>query len=155
MACNFIKKETLAQCVFLWILRIFLRTPFSRNTSGRLPLYFQVITQNFTFFTEHLWATACEFSSYNPKYSQLTKLQDSCPVTWLKKRLWHSVFSCELCEISKNTFFTEHLWAIASEFSSYNPKYFQSTKLQDSWPVTLLKKRLWHSVFFCEFCEFF
>ena len=24
------------------------------------------------------------------------------------------VFSCEVCEISKNTFFTEHLWATAS-----------------------------------------
>ena len=25
------------------------------------------------------------------------------------------VFSCELCKISKNTFFTEHVWATASE----------------------------------------
>ena len=24
------------------------------------------------------------------------------------------VFSCEFCEISKNTFFTEHLWTSAS-----------------------------------------
>ena len=24
------------------------------------------------------------------------------------------VFSCEFCEISKNTFFTEHLWTTAS-----------------------------------------
>ena len=41
------------------------------------------------------------------------------------KHLWHSlffnkvaalaqVFSCEFCEISKNTFFTEHLWTTAS-----------------------------------------
>ena len=26
------------------------------------------------------------------------------------------VFSCEFCEISKNAFFTEHLWATASFF---------------------------------------
>ena len=26
------------------------------------------------------------------------------------------VFSCEFCKISKNIFFTEHLWATASEF---------------------------------------
>ena len=26
------------------------------------------------------------------------------------------VFSCEFCEISKNTFFTEHLWTTASTF---------------------------------------
>ena len=25
------------------------------------------------------------------------------------------MFSCEFCEISKNTFFTEHLWATASK----------------------------------------
>ena len=25
------------------------------------------------------------------------------------------MFSCEFCKISKNTFFTEHLWATASE----------------------------------------
>ena len=25
------------------------------------------------------------------------------------------MFSCEICEISKNTFFTEHFWASASE----------------------------------------
>ena len=47
------------------------------------------------------------------------------PATLLKKRLWHAcifieketlaqVFSCEFCEISKNTFFTEHLWTDAS-----------------------------------------
>ena len=31
------------------------------------------------------------------------------PATLLKKRLWHT-FSCEFCEISKNTFFTKHIW---------------------------------------------
>ena len=29
------------------------------------------------------------------------------------------MFSCEFCEISKNTFFTEHLWTTASEFLSF------------------------------------
>ena len=27
------------------------------------------------------------------------------------------VFSCEICEISKNTFFTEHIWTSASEYT--------------------------------------
>ena len=27
------------------------------------------------------------------------------------------MFSCEFCEIPKNTFFTEHLWATASGYS--------------------------------------
>ena len=29
--------------------------------------------------------------------------------------VFSQVFSCEFCEISKNTFFTEHLWMTASE----------------------------------------
>ena len=33
--------------------------------------------------------------------------------TLLKEAL-AQVFSCEICEISKNTFLTEHLWGIAS-----------------------------------------
>ena len=35
------------------------------------------------------------------------------PATFLKKRL-ALVFSCEFCEISKNTFLTEHFWTTAS-----------------------------------------
>ena len=35
-----------------------------------------------------------------------------------KKRLWHKCFpNCEFSKISKNTFFTEHLWTTASVFS--------------------------------------
>ena len=33
----------------------------------------------------------------------------------MKKETLAQVFSREFCEISKNTFFTEHLWATASE----------------------------------------
>ena len=36
------------------------------------------------------------------------------PTTLLKKTL-AQVFSCEFCEVSKSTFFTEHLWATVSE----------------------------------------
>ena len=32
-------------------------------------------------------------------------------------------FSCELCEISKNTFFTEHLWMTASASTKYMEDY--------------------------------
>ena len=33
---------------------------------------------------------------------------------FIKKEILAQVFSCEFCEISKNTFFTEHVWATAS-----------------------------------------
>ena len=40
---------------------------------------------------------------------------------FIKKETLAQVFSCEFCEIFKNTFFTEHLWTTASErvFLSY------------------------------------
>ena len=43
------------------------------------------------------------------------------------------MFSCELCEISINTIFTEHLWTTASELS-YKQQLFklkQITKEKD------------------------
>ena len=33
---------------------------------------------------------------------------------FIKKEALAQVFSCEFCEISKNTIFTEHLWTTAS-----------------------------------------
>ena len=38
----------------------------------------------------------------------------AAPATLLKKRLWHRCFPVNFAKISKNTFFTEHLWATAS-----------------------------------------
>ena len=54
-------------------------------------------------------------------FSKLTR-KHMCQSLFFKKIVGLSetlekVFSCEFCEISKNTFFTEHLWATASLFS--------------------------------------
>ena len=40
--------------------------------------------------------------------------QNSQENNFIKKETLALVFSCEFCEISKNTFFTEHLWATAA-----------------------------------------
>ena len=42
----------------------------------------------------------------------------------IKKEALAQVFSCEFCEISKNTFFTEHLRVIASVSTSLYPTNF-------------------------------
>ena len=34
---------------------------------------------------------------------------------FIKQETLTQVFSCEFCEIFKNTFFSEHLWTTASE----------------------------------------
>ena len=69
------------------------------------------------------------------------------------------VFSCEYCEIFKNNFFYRtplvtasgpvRRWWIMSdeEFDRTKSKYRRSRR------EVLLKKRLWHQVFSCEFCE--
>ena len=44
------------------------------------------------------------------RVSFLIKLQ-AC--NFIKKETLAQVFSCEFCEILKNTFFTKHLWATA------------------------------------------
>ena len=38
-----------------------------------------------------------------------------CQSLFFKEETLAQVFSCEFCEISKNTFFTEHLWTAASK----------------------------------------
>ena len=35
-------------------------------------------------------------------------------LNFIKKEALEQVFPCEFCEISKNTFFTEHFWVTAS-----------------------------------------
>ena len=54
------------------------------------------------------------------------------PATLLKKRLAQG-FSGEFCEFFKNTFFTEHLWATASDCwtSTKRVSYLQSFLLTE------------------------
>ena len=50
------------------------------------------------------------------------------PATFFKEETLAQVFPCEFCQISKNTFFTEHLWATASGISWENKKELLSSK---------------------------
>ena len=66
------------------------------------------------------------------KQSPKGVLWKRCPATLLKKRLWHRCFSCEFCEIYKNTFFYRTTLVAASVSSMGNPndnfrQSFQST----------------------------
>ena len=51
----------------------------------------------------------------SPFFNKIAALS---PTTLLKKETLAQVFSCEYYEISKNTFFTEHLWTTASELQN-------------------------------------
>ena len=48
------------------------------------------------------------------RVSFLIKLQDWGLQLFEKRDSGSGVFACKFCEISKNTFFTEHLWTTAS-----------------------------------------
>ena len=49
-----------------------------------------------------------------------------------------SLFYCEFCKISKNTFFTEDLWTTASEFAT-KMLIFRSSRSQMFFKVSVLK----------------
>ena len=62
--------------------------------------------------------------SYTENYRKIIRqkflravLPEGCNL--IKKETLAQVFSYEFCEISKNTFFTEHLWATLSEFTFF------------------------------------
>ena len=69
----------------------------------------KVVLRNFAKFTgKHLYQ-----SLFLNKAAGLRP--EAC--NFIKKETLAQVFFCEFCEISKNTFFIEHLWAIASTLS--------------------------------------
>ena len=43
---------------------------------------------------------------------------------FIKKEILAQVFSCGFCETSKNTFFTEHIWATASDYTKKENELF-------------------------------
>ena len=51
------------------------------------------------------------FTKFTGKHLRQNLFQN---FNFIKKETPVQVFSCEFCEISKNTFFTEHHWTIAS-----------------------------------------
>ena len=60
-------------------------------------------------------------------------------INFILKRTLAQVFSCEFCEISRHTFFTEHLWATASGY------------LQDHPEASFIYRRPLHIEVFCSF----
>ena len=50
---------------------------------------------------------------YKARLIRLEGSHQTC--NFILKKSLAQVFSCEFCKISKNTFFKEHLWTIASE----------------------------------------
>ena len=54
----------------------------------------------------------CKKETSAIKKKGIQRKPEACNV--IKNKTLAQVFSCDFCEISKNTFFTEHLWTTAS-----------------------------------------
>ena len=94
--CNFIKKETPAQVFVCEFWEIFKNTFFKehlRRTASEKKL------NDFTWFLYVIFITYFKRWCLRPQ---------AC--NFIKKETLTQVFSCEFCEISKNTLFTENLW---------------------------------------------
>ena len=53
------------------------------------------------------------------KISQISQENTCARVSFFIKETLAQMFSCEFCEISKNTFFTEHLWMTAAGYDKF------------------------------------
>ena len=76
--------------------------------------------------------------------SFLMKLQASC--NFINKETLAQGFSCEFCEIFKNTFFTEHLWTTASGSGRLSFKSTFSSLLHFPFVFHLIYEYFWNSV---------
>ena len=81
------------------------------------------------------------------RVSFLTKLQTSSVCNFIKKETLEQLFSCKFCEISKNTFFIEHLRATASALKDALKKSVlqilqKNNKLIKIWANSFLERLL-------------
>ena len=78
--------------------------------------------------------------SQHPQENTCTRVSFSIKLqaeayNYIKKETLAQVFSCEFCEISKNTFFTEHLWDTASVIVVLWKSFILLTHQQENFPL--------------------
>ena len=108
---------------YIRVLLVFQRIKSIHETQTRFSLF----SNNYQFYPEAV--------------AQTCSVKRCCACNFIKKETLAQVFFCEFCEISKNTFFTEHVWATAFYNSSIVHK------------KDFIKKETLAQVFSYEFCE--
>ena len=78
--------------------------------------------------TEGFLRNFAKFIGKHPCQSLIYNIVAGLACNFIKKETLAQVFSCEFCEISKNTFFTEHFRATASNFPATQTQYSQVLK---------------------------
>ena len=69
------------------------------------------VLRNFTKFTAK---RLCQSLFYNIEKRLFLRTPQTC--NFIKKETLTQLLSCEICEISNNSFFSGHLWTTVSEF---------------------------------------
>ena len=72
---------------------------------------------------------------------------------FIKKETLAHMFSCEFCEVSKNTFYTEDLWATASAQNVCYIKINLCSTYVNEMPIKCLKKYLSRNLLQCYLIE--
>ena len=72
------------------------------------------------FYNLHCRNSQQVLSEISKKFTGKLLCQSQRPATLLKMRLWHRCFPVNFFEISKNIFFTEHLWTTAFDIAKPN-----------------------------------
>ena len=91
-------------CPMFWIINLALLSQLYRSSHQRFSVKKGVLSNFLKFTGKYL----CQGLFFNKVAGLMPK---AC--NFIKKETLAQVFSCEFCEISKNTFFTEHLWTTA------------------------------------------
>ena len=79
--------------------------------------HFTLVTSSFgEFFNILSWNQEVILNNVTEAAIQRCSIEIGC--NFIKKETLAQVFSCEFCEIFRNTFFTEHLWTTASEVNT-------------------------------------
>ena len=112
--------------------------PFNCSKTPKYGSWSHPLTQSVFWDIQILW-------------KQVTLLQ-SLEDTLLKKWFQHRCFCLNFAEISKNTFFVEHLWTNSQENTCVRSLLFNN--VAGLRPATLLKKRLWQRCFPVNFPKF-
>ena len=117
--CNFIKKTLQHRCFHVNIAKV-LTTPVLKNVCERHSFYSQScfrfsvrnVIQKVQMPRILLSQIAFRTIYHNSTFWRSVILSTEATAEVFAKTL-AQVFSCDFCEISKNTFFTEHLWTAA------------------------------------------
>ena len=126
-------KRDSSTSVFLWNMQKILRTPILNNICEQLLLCINKRCRVFTFRSSHRRCsvrkgTLRNFTKFTGKHlCQSLCFNKAC--NFIKIEFMAMVFSCEFCEISMNTFFTEHVWVTASTLSLKRQKSLCKHKL--------------------------